>query len=209
MSERPDSDLFTLFRSFFFFFLLYFFFFRFVKKVLKVTWNVMFIRNTRLFQNKWSGIPEGFIAFSSFRIIVINTFEGLVGLHFFIIKRMFLLVGGLFQSDEIIALVKYRSSSSFKFHAVEEIRKFLTLFKAYFFIDHSSRIFKKDFAFVVCLKHVIKTLILLYRLCERFLLTDQKLRLVFHHQIVFLCATLFSPQKFSLFLNIHVFPLKF
>ena len=122
---------------------------------------------------------------------------------------MFLLVGRLLRSDKTKALVKYLASSSFKFHSTWEIRKLLTLFKAHFFIDRSPRIFNKDFVFVVCTRLVIKTPILSDRLRQRFLLTDQKLWLASHHEMLVFCVLLSSLYKNSLFLNTHMLSLKF
>ena len=89
---------------------------------------------TRLFKNKWYGIPECLIAFSSLSITVINNV---------------LLVGRLLRSDKTQVLVKYLASSLCKSHATWEIRKLLTLFKVHFFTNRSPHIFNIDFVFVV------------------------------------------------------------
>ena len=168
-----------------------------------------YILITRSFKNKWYGTPESLIAFSNLSITVTNTFEGLVDLHVFIIKHMFLLVGRLLQSDRTKALVKYLASSSFKYYSVQETRKLLTLFKAHFFIDHSLRIFNKVFAFVDCTRLVIKTPILSDKLRQRFLLTDQKLWLASHYETLVSRVLLSSLYKNFLFPNTCIVSLKF
>ena len=135
--------------------------------------------------------PEGLIAFSSLSITDINTFEGLVDLHVFIIKCMFLLVGRLLQSEKTKTLVKYLTSFSFRFHPYPLPSLFLYRLQ----LTHFEQ------------RLVIKTLILSDRLCQRFFLTDQKLWLTSHHEILvcFLCATLFSLQKLSFSQHSHAF----
>ena len=151
---------------------------------------------TRLFKNKWYGIPECLIAFSSLSITVINNV---------------LLVGRLLRSDKTQVLVKYLASSLCKSHATWEIRKLLTLFKVHFFTNRSPHIFNIDFVFVVYTRLVIKTPILLDRLCQRFFLTDQELWLLYHHEMFayFPSATHFSLQTLSHFLNINMLSIKF
>ena len=143
----------------------------------------------------------------------INTFEGLVDLHVFKIKRMFLLVGRPLRSDKTKAFVKYIASSSFIFHSTKEIRKLLPSSKPISLSTAAHAFSTKTFwhfqqkVFVVCTRLVIKTPILSNRLCQRFLLSDQKLCLASHHKMYayFLSPTLFSLQKFSFFQRSHAF----
>ena len=171
----------------------------------------MFYSNYRLYKNKWYGTAEGLTAFSNLSITVINSLEDLVNLNVLLIKRMFLLTGSLLRSGKTKAFVKYLVSSSFGFHATQEKRKLLTLFKAHFFIDRSSRIFNKDFGFVVCTRLAIETPILSDKLCQWFLLTDHKLWLASHYEMFacFLCVTFSSLQKFCLFLDTHMLSFTF
>ena len=56
----------------------------------------------------------------------------------------------LLKYDKTKIFLKYPASSPFEFHATQEIRKPLTLFKAHFFINRSPSFFNKDFVFVDC-----------------------------------------------------------
>ena len=61
----------------------------------------------------------------------------------------------LLRSDKTKVFLNCLASSSFEFHAALDIRKLLTLFKPYFFIDRSPRIFNKDFVFVACTRFLM------------------------------------------------------
>ena len=163
----------------------------------------MFIQITHLFKNKWHGTPESLIAFSSLSTAATTMFEGLVDLHVFIVKHMFLLVGVLLQSDKTKALVKYLAISSFKFHATYEMTKLLTFFKAHFFIGCSL------FLMQLCFCSQPNT-------CHKDTNTfGQNLSKVLPQWsktvtcVLSWNTTLFSLQKFYLFLINHMLSIKF
>lgn len=80
-----------------------------------------------------------------------------------------------------------------------------------FFFVNNLLIFNKGFVFVVCARLVINTSIFLDKFCHRFLLTNQKLWLASHLEMLpcFLCAILFFLQTLCLFRNAHMLSFKF
>ena len=61
----------------------------------------------------------------------------------------------LLRSDKTKVFLNCLVSPSFEIHVSLEIRKLLTLFKPYLFIDRSPRIFNKDFVFVACTRFLM------------------------------------------------------
>ena len=160
----------------------------------------MFIQITRLFKNKWHGTPESLIAFSSLSTTATTMFEGLVDLHVFIVKHMFLLVGVLLQSDKTKALVNILRFLLLSFMPHMKWQNSLPSSKPISSSDAAC--FWCSFVSVVNPTLVIKTPILSDRICQRFFLNDQKLWLASCHEI--LLSSLYKNSIF--FSSITCFP---